>query len=289
MEISNFSSLIELSATLNIAFVAVEYVKSYTDLVCNNIFKINSHIQEKFDNSKNNAVDEKTIDNLNPIDVNGKSTLFKIEEIKRKREKYLSDVEEERNRISKGVADICATRSMSSLSLTAFFFSFFALLLSAFHVQHPEEVRLIWSMYTMGITLFMVVGWIIGEKYKFKYLDYTQLRHAIIYSIVLFLGSCGIVYILSENNHINFHFTYDLWNLFLIISIILMFFNFIVFVMKIWYRGKKIISTIDKQCKMFEDRNSKIQQDIDNLLRVKQLSEELDLGFIEDDKPENKN
>ena len=40
---------------------------------------------------------------------------------------------------------------------------------------------------------------------------------------------------------------------------------------------------------MFEDRNSKIQQDIDNLLRVKQLSEELDLGFIEDDKPENKN
>lgn len=35
MMLSDFSPMIELAVTLNIAFVAVEYVKSYTNAVCN--------------------------------------------------------------------------------------------------------------------------------------------------------------------------------------------------------------------------------------------------------------
>ena len=282
MEISNYSSLIELSATLNIAFVAVEYVKSYTDLVCNNIFKINSHITEQFNKRRDSIVNKKTIDNIEPIIVNGKSTLLKIEEIKRAREKYLSDIEEEREKISESVSDICATRSMSSLSLTAFFFSFFALLVSSFQCQVPEMIRIVWSIYTIFIAIFMITGWVVGEKHKFKYLDYTQLRHAIIYSISLFILSCVTGYIISDNNHVIYYFSYSLWNIILIVSIALMYFNFIIFILKIWHRGKKIISTIDNKCKEFEDRNKAIQDGIDGLLKVNQLSEELDLGFIED-------
>ena len=41
MEINDFSAVIELIATISVAFVAVEYVKSYTNILCERFFNFN--------------------------------------------------------------------------------------------------------------------------------------------------------------------------------------------------------------------------------------------------------
>ena len=48
MTINDFSALIQLSATMSIAFVAVEYVKSYTDILCEKLFKFHDFVQAAF-------------------------------------------------------------------------------------------------------------------------------------------------------------------------------------------------------------------------------------------------
>ena len=131
----------------------------------------------------------------------------------------------------------------------------------------------------------MAIGWLLGEKHKFKWLDYTQLRHAIICSGFLFVLSCIIACCISDSYCIRLYYSYNDWNCILIASIILMYFNFIVFIIKIWSRGRKIITTIDIKCNEFNKRSVKIRENIDDLLRVKKLSDELDLGFTEDNKP----
>ena len=49
MMLSDFSPMIELAVTLNIAFVAVEYVKSYTNAVCNQLFNFAEYLKQSFD------------------------------------------------------------------------------------------------------------------------------------------------------------------------------------------------------------------------------------------------
>lgn len=84
MAINDFSAVIQLMATISIAFVAVEYVKSFTGQLCDRVFRFKDFITQSFQECKNSLADKETLDSLEPLIIEGKSTFATIEEVKRK-------------------------------------------------------------------------------------------------------------------------------------------------------------------------------------------------------------
>lgn len=53
MAINDFSTLICMAATMSIAFVATEYVTSYTKTLCERFFKFQEYVKASFDECRN--------------------------------------------------------------------------------------------------------------------------------------------------------------------------------------------------------------------------------------------
>lgn len=87
MELTDFLTLIQLAAGLNIAFVAVEVAQGYTRILSDKVFNITQLLDNAFQELKSTiSVNRTTLDNTHSTDVDGKSTTNKIEEVKREYE-----------------------------------------------------------------------------------------------------------------------------------------------------------------------------------------------------------
>lgn len=82
IELSDLSTMFEIAATLNVAFIAVEYSSSYTTAVARNVFRFYDKIERGITNCRNH-IDDETINGLNDVLVNGHSISHKIEKAKR--------------------------------------------------------------------------------------------------------------------------------------------------------------------------------------------------------------
>lgn len=95
IQIDNFSSLIELIATISIGFVAVEYVKSYTSILCEKIFQYVSFISKSYDECRELLTDQDTLEHIEVIDVGGKSIIDAVERLKLEHENLHKEIREE--------------------------------------------------------------------------------------------------------------------------------------------------------------------------------------------------
>ena len=129
MQICDFTSWIQLSATLNIAFVAIEYVKSYAKVIYNQVFSISNMLEAHFAPCIETLGDEETLNHLIPHTIGDKSTSSQIEKVKRNREILTTKILTSKDEILAETINKCTTRSTSSLSLFVFFFSLFGLFL----------------------------------------------------------------------------------------------------------------------------------------------------------------
>lgn len=71
---------------MSIAFVAVEYVKSYTSILCERFFKFQDFVEQSFKECRDILTDKETLEHICPIDIEGRSTNTAIEDAKRKNE-----------------------------------------------------------------------------------------------------------------------------------------------------------------------------------------------------------
>lgn len=83
LKIPDFSSVLQLAATMNMAFILAEYANSYSLLLLKKFFKFNE-LLEKLDMVCRSHIDANTVDSFVAHTVDGFSTQDKIEEIKRK-------------------------------------------------------------------------------------------------------------------------------------------------------------------------------------------------------------
>mgnify|MGYP004473838103 CR=1 FL=1 len=95
MMLSDFSPMIELAVTLNIAFVAVEYVKSYTNAVCNQLFNFAKFLDGSFEECKSLLVDDVTLNSIHDSKINGNSIAGEIEKAKISRERISNEISNE--------------------------------------------------------------------------------------------------------------------------------------------------------------------------------------------------
>ena len=270
MEISGFSSLIELAAALNVAFVAVEYAKGYTHILSTKVFGFPTDIDREFDNCHKCVADLETAKNLKPVNIDGRSTAIEIEKCRRDLELLDEEIKTEKKNLMKDIETLCEYKSFSSLSLWSLLFCVTSLFLCGIESTHGAISHFIFSGIGFFSLLFFIIGWFKGDKEKFKYFDYSLLRHA----TFLFLGVLSIIWLLSYVisdylAHFNvFHFLIPFFA-------IVPYFNFIAFFFKVRKKAKKIRLDIKTKATRMDSNYQSTRSTLDVLLATGSMSKKL--------------
>lgn len=249
MTIDNFSAIIELAATMSIAFVAVEYVTSYTSVLCEKFFSISCFISTLFGECRAILTDTKTLEHLKPSNVDGKSTNSAIEKLKRLNELLNKEINEKEKQVKSNMTLSCQVISMSSLCLFLFMFNTLLLLFSCIESSIQDYTYVFISLLSLLSILYLLGGWILGEySWDLHLLKFSSLKHAVIGFIVImvlsFLGSCFVCNQPWKSKYIDI--VKDAWIWILMLDVLLAYFNFIVFMFKIWRKGAEFKEDIKK-------------------------------------------
>lgn len=268
MMLSDFSPMIELAVTLNIAFVAVEYVKSYTNAVCNQLFNFAKFLNDSFEECKSLLVDDVTLNSIHDSKINGNSMAGEIEKVKILRERISNEISNELQAFKIKIGNVCQSKSISSVSLWLFLYGLTDLFcMGMASIVEDEYVELFVSWLTIFTVLYTILGWVVGEKgYKMCYLDFTSLRHALCSFIIglclSFLFTC--LGLLNEKCTSIFPFI-------LIVSVLYMYSNFVVSSIMIWNRAAKVKKEIKTNASKYKVKCNKLQHDVNQLLTVNEV------------------
>lgn len=280
MMLNDFSPMIELAVALNIAFVTVEYVKSYTNAVCNQLFNFAQFLRESFDECRTVLVDDITLNSIHDSKINGNSIAGEIERVKIAKEKLSREMNMELHDFSLKIEKVCQSKSISSVSLWLFLYGLAYLFCMGVN-SIVAEINI--KSYIICLTLFTIVytalGWSVGEKgYRRWLLDFTSLRH----SIVSFAVAVSISLILTVFG--SFHtIPESVFSIVLIVSVLYMYSNFVVSSIMVWERASKVKREIKDNTDNFKIKCGNLKEDVDKLLAVNalELKIERDNGTLE--------
>lgn len=262
MELSNFTSFIEVGATLTVAFVAVEYAKQYTFIVADRVFNFIDNIRKSVDECRK-LIDESTIEGLGNLTINGCSADMKIEGLKRKKEKTIQALNENEESEKIYVNERCNSRSYSALSLFIFIFSSVSLLVSG--LEELKGVKCFWFITSTICFFYIISAWIFGERQKAKYwIDYSSLKIAFyVLSIIIICSIIASYFCLRSDIVVDFMINY--FNIAIFITLFTPYINFIVYALKIRKKSVEIHEHIGEtfkplkiQCKDIQEETSKL-------------------------------
>lgn len=277
MILSDFSPMIELAVTLNIAFVAVEYVKSYTNAICNQLFNFAQYLKESFEECKSLLVDDITLNSIHDSKINGNSISGEIEKAKIAKEKLSKEMGVELHNFALKIEKVCQAKSISSVSLWLFLYGLtylFCMGIDSLVAESNIKIFSVWlTIFTFIYTLF---GWSIGEKgYKKCCLDFTSLRHGLV-SYVIALIFATLLTVLG----FYFSFMLECFTTIFIFSVLYMYSNFVVSSIMIWKRASKVKREIRDIANGFKSRCNQLKRDVDKLLAVNELEFKIESNNI---------
>lgn len=278
MTINNFSALIQLAATLSIAFVAVEYVKSYTSVLCEKFFKFHEFIKDSFEQCRAILTDIDTLSHIQPIDIGGgKTTNSEIEAAKRNNEALTKEIDTEEQKKKEEMNCVCQAKSMSSMCFFIFLYNTLLLFVGGVEESHPYFVHSFSFSYGLLGVLYIVFGWWLGEKEEpARFCDFASLRHSIFGFLIIFLLSLISAIIV----HLFFFdwFLYMLapywWYLF-IITLLFTYANFVIFVFKIRIKAKSFKNTVLESKSKLEEKCKKAEESVSDLMGTTRLISKL--------------
>ena len=276
MEINNFSAIIQLAATLCIAFIAVEYVKSFIGILCERFFKFQDFIADSFAECRLLLTDKETLEHIDPIIIDGKSTNSEIEEVKRQNEALTKEIDEEEGKKKEEMKIFCQVRSMSSLCFFLFMVNISLLMFGGIEKSFPDFSHVSVSFLNILSTAYLLCGWVIGEcEYPRKYTDFSSLKHASIsYVIIASLSLViGIAVLLWKQKILLV--VYYVWQYSVMVIILLTYLNFIVFTFKIKIKAKEFKNQVGVSKKNLIEKCKKTQQSVEELKGVSRLNARL--------------
>ena len=280
MEISNFSSLIEVGVALNIACVAIEYVKSYTNVLCNQVFNLKYQIEkaakECFD-KLNEVMDDTTLRNLPNTNVGGRNTEVLKQRLIRNRETLSSDITSKKDNLSNVIKNVCEVKNVSSICLWLFLFGLVGLFVIGFESGNSIDnnwIHLYWVLLTILGSIICIIGWRRSEEERswWKF-DYTSLRFSILSFVVSAIVCASLTFIFSTDIVIkNANFV---WNTILVYSMVLMYSNFIVSAIEVWNKAKKGKGDIESEKQALLNRCVNWNNEVSHLQGALHVDEDL--------------
>lgn len=180
MLINSFSSIVQLGITLSIGFIAVEAVKTFTQVLSERLFRFEAFIEKEFGLCKKALLDGATVNAIRPAEVNGKSTTNKLEQQKREHERLLAEIDKGIQTSKEEVCAHCQARSMSALCSYHAFIGGLTLLLGAIEGRYPIFAFQALMFASVGGVIYSALGWLLGERtFKSKLLSFFSLTHAL--------------------------------------------------------------------------------------------------------------
>jgi hypothetical protein len=266
MAIDDFSAIIELAATLSIAFVAVEYIKSFTHALCEKFFDYETFIEEAFGRCLSLLPDRATLNHIEPITIDGKSTNTRIEKVKRKNEALIEKIAEQKDNMKVEFSQQCQTFSMSSICFCIFVINTILLFLGGVENMMSYNVHLCVIFLSVFFCLYLITCWFLGEKYTF----FSSLKYAGLSMLGIVLLS--FVLILLFHDKLCCCMIQSYWHWGLVLIVLLSFFNFGVFTFKIWLKSKQIKNNIEVAVTNLEKECQDQQKDVNELMNVVNFS-----------------
>lgn len=268
MMINDFSPMIELAVTLNIAFVAVEYVKSYTNAVCNQLFNFGQFLKDAYGECKSLLVDDITLNSIRVSDINGKSIASEIEKAKITREKISSEINDDLQSFKLKVEKVCQSKCISSVSLWLFLYGLsFLFCMGLDSIVEEECIKMFILWLTIFTFVYTILGWSIGEKgYKKCFFDFTSLRHAICSFVIGLCLSILLTYICLQADKFVCSFS-----LIVVLGVLYMYSNFIVSSIMVRLKASKVKDEIKTNANAYKDKCKKLRHDVDQLLAINEV------------------
>lgn len=278
MAINDFSAIIQLMATISIAFVAVEYVKSFTGQLCDRVFRFKDFIKQSFQECKNSLADKETLDSIEPLDIGPNNTFTAIEEVKRKHETLIAKVDSECNLKINELKDVCQVRSMSAMCLYVFMACILILFLGGFEKASTMFVRAIGTIFMMLSLIYLFCGWLFGERVKpfLKLCYFPSLRHTIIGFVIISVLSL-IVTCLLDYFYFNYQCQYldAVWGAVLPMFLLFVCANYVVFVVKIWKKAQQFRGDINKAKDLLKEECCFVKKEVDDLVATNRVNSKL--------------
>lgn len=162
LHISDFSSVLELAVTMNIAFVIADYSHSFTKAVADKVCRFDDKIKG-FCNGLREKINGLRCDELKHHLVDGHSTIREVEEIKRNVNETKKDIDNKEKALTEEKDTLCQSRCFSFISLYFFLFSLLALFIPD-EVQNIPFVENVWFAFISLSFLMVLLLWFCGEK-----------------------------------------------------------------------------------------------------------------------------
>lgn len=276
IQIDDFSSLIELIATISIGFVGVEYVKSYTSILCEKIFQYVSFISKSYNECRGLLTDQDTLEHIEVVNIEGKSTNDAVEKLKVEHENLRKEIREEEEKQKNAIIEASQSKSLSSICFYVFLSSVVLLWGASFEKEWQSQVHIFFLFYCSLSVLYLILAWIFGEKEdSSSFLNFSSLSHSFIcFLIILLLSSiCLLGFIFLTTNHALF--VEAAWLISIITYIVLSYMNFAVFAWKINRQAKKFREKVDTSKQTMMEKCKSLQDQVQDLLAVGRVNSRL--------------
>ena len=276
MTISEFAPLIQLGASIAIAVVAVDSVKSYTKQIADRLYRFPEFVKSEFKECIGRLPDQETLDHLDPVDLNGKSTNSSIEKAKRNRENVKKRIDEAQENALKRVNEICQAKSLSSLNLTLFIYNAVLLFLGGLESSYCINVHLFTVLYSLCIFIFILTGWIVGEsECQKRFLHFSSLLHSIICSVAIGIISVVLFFILKEKHYCLNQWIYSYWHYFFIAGMLLTYTNFLIYAAKVGHSASDFKNEVLATKKDILPDCENVSKEVNDLLATTRVSNTL--------------
>lgn len=272
LNITDFTSALELAATLNMAFILAEYANSYSLLVLKKFFKFNEML-DRLDKACRSHIDTNTVESLVAHTIDGYSTQDRIEDIKRKISKKSDSLDKSKQDFHKRFEKDCNAKSFSYISLYMALYCISSLLLAKF-TELYVWVFLSWGIFTIISLFWMIATFWWGEhEHNWLKVNYCSLKSCTKSYLWIVLTSVVLTLIVQHNfPTFNLH-QHPVGEWIVVLStIILPYLGFIVFVYKVWNVGKHIVEDIKKHYENEESACKDIANEIDSYSKLESIS-----------------
>lgn len=274
MIINDFCEPIALAATLSIAFVAVESVKSYTSVLCERFFKFQDFVKSSFEECRSLLTDYETFNHLDIADIGeGKTTVPEIEALKRERESLQKEIDETAKEKQNRLPVVCEAKSMSSLCLFVFLINTAFLFVGSIESTSTSFFHSFISVFSILSLVYLILGWCIGEYTKpRRCFDYSSLKHpSIAFGLIVIISlALSFVFFFCKTCCLE-SFLDKFWWPFLIAIIVASYLNFIIFVAKIKRMANGYLQEVSDSKKELSEKCNCATKKVNELIAATKL------------------
>lgn len=263
MQLSDFQEVIILAATFYIAFVAVDYVKSFSTLLYEKVFRLPDFISTHIAKLIKLQIDSESLENIAKHEIDGKTLVQQVEQVRRTNEILCNETTRIKESHTELLKSACSSKNIQSICLFIFVICLTALIMNGIEDTWENYTHWVWMSFSLLSTLYLGLTTIQKISSKIANFKGICVTFCIIFFISVGSGFLSILY----------NIPMLLWKIWLPLSILMIwgcfFFIFITIYRQVKLKKQEFVNDVNKvlQDQRFKDMHQTYHklQSVDDL------------------------